>query len=172
MEGGMTGALLVIANFDLKEILGSASAAIGIIIAGAIFLSFLSGKYAGLLGRYSQFTGEYRSHDGDGPRHGAVRTQISFYHRRLWLLGRATWCGGAAMLSLLIAVLAGALSIVLPHIASWKWIGSAGLFLGLGCMGIGVFLDLWENILARHEIGVEVADLDDEARNECESGAC
>ena len=40
----------------------------------------------------------------------------------------------------------------------------SGLMVGLLLIGVAVFLNLMESIMARKEIGDEIADLDDEAR--------
>lgn len=153
-----------VSDYKLTDLLSSAGATIGVIIAGTIFLQFLSSKYMDLADRYRKLTGEYRGRKGEEPRHGPLQLQIRVYCRRLRLINRASWLAGAALLGFLASVLAGGFSMALPAAVAFKYVGTAGLFLGLALIGGAVGLELWESVLARHEIGTEVADLDDDVR--------
>lgn len=53
--------VLNVAEYKLTDLLSSAGATIGVIIAGTIFLQFLNTKYDQLAGRYRELTKEYRS---------------------------------------------------------------------------------------------------------------
>jgi hypothetical protein len=146
-------------------VLSSAGATIGVILAGTIFLQVLSTKYTELSGRYREIAGEYRGVTGERDRHGPLRSQIQTYRLRLALLNRASWMGAVALLCLLSAVQAGGLSLIFPPVRAFKAIGTIGLYVGLLLMSAAVTLELVESIMAREEIGDEVADLDDEARS-------
>jgi len=147
-------------DFGLTDLLGSAGATIGVIIAGTIFLQFLSSKYVELSGRYRSLTGEYRKGGAGESRHSLLQKQIGTYRRRLFLLNRASWLACVALLCFLVAVLLGGLSMVFPTAAAVKWAGTSGLFAGLALIAGGVGLELYESVLARFEIGEEVGDLD------------
>jgi len=153
-----------VAAYKLTDLLSSAGATIGVIIAGTIFLQFLSTKYTELSKQYREITGEYRRLTGDHCRHGPVRTQIQVLHRRLVLLNRASWLGAVALLCLLSAVLAGGVSMLFPDWRTVLALGTAGLLAGLTLIGAAVAMELYETILAGAEIGEEVADLDEDAR--------
>ncbi|HEX4607740.1 MAG TPA: DUF2721 domain-containing protein [Urbifossiella sp.] len=148
-------------DYKLTDLLGSAGATIGVIIGGTIFLQFLSSKYVELANRLRELTREYRERKGDEPRHGPLADVIRIYRRRLMLLIRASWLAGGALLFFLAAVLAGGLSMAYPPVVAFKAVGSVGLLIGLLLIGAGVALELWESVLARHEIRDELADLDD-----------
>lgn len=153
-----------ISDYKLTDLLSSAGATIGVIIGGVIFLQFLSSKYVELANRYRDLTKDYRDGRGGNERHGPLRYLIQVYHRRLWLLVRASWLAGAALLGFIIAVLAGGLSVAFPAVVTFKAVGSIGLLLGLLLIGAGMTVELWESVLARHEIGSEVADLDEPSK--------
>lgn len=153
-----------VAPYKLTELLGSAGATIGIIIAGTIFLQFVNTKYMELAGRYREMTGEYRGVPGDHGRHAPLRSQIQVYRQRLVLLSRALWIAAMALLCLLLAALSGGLSMIFPPIVQIRTVGTAALLAGLLLIGIAVAIDLRESILARKEIDYEIADLDHEAR--------
>lgn len=160
----MFASITEVAEYKLTDLLSSAGATIGVIIAGTIFLQFLSTKYTELAGRLRELAGEYRGMPGEQGRHGPLRAQIQQYRTRLVLLSRASWLGAVALLCFLLAVLAGGLSMVYPPVRTIRTVGTLGLFLGLLLMTAAVALELVESIMARKEIGEEVADLDEEAR--------
>ena len=152
------------ANYKLGDLLGSASSTIGVIIGGVILLSFLSSKYVELMNRYRDLTKDYRQCHGDDSRHEPLRLVIRVYHSRLWLLNRAGWLAGIALLCFIASVLLGGMNMVFPAIPYLKAIGSVGLFLGLLLIGGAMAMEVWESILTRHEIATEVADLDSDAK--------
>jgi CBS domain containing-hemolysin-like protein len=153
-----------VSDFKLSDVLSSAGATIGIIIAGTIFLQFLSTKYTDLSGRFRELAAEYRGKAGEEPRHGPLRSQIQSYRRRLSLLHWAATLAAVALLFLLGAVVAGALSMMLSSSRHTTAIGAASLVLGL-LLNVGaVALELVELMMSRTEIRKEVADLDGDAQ--------
>ena len=160
----MLASLMDVAAYKLTDLLSSAGATIGVIIAGTIFLQFLSTKYTELSGRYREMAGEYRGVNSEQDRHAPLRSQIKRYRRRLRLLNRASWLGAVALLFFLAAVLAGGLSMLYPPVQWIRAMGTIGLGAGLVLMAVAVSLELVESVMARDELEVEIADLDEEAR--------
>ncbi len=70
------------------------------------------------------------------------------------------------MLAFLGAVLAGGISLLYPPVVAVKAIGTFGLFIGLVLIAVAVLLELLESILARHEVGTEVGDLDEPVKQD------
>jgi hypothetical protein len=151
-------------NFKVTDLFNTVGAPIGVIIAGTIFLQFLSSKYVGLFSTFAQLTKEYREHQRTAPRHTPLVTQISIYRRRLWLLCWASWMAACALLTLILPIIAGLLSLAFPEILALKKIGLYFLVAGMCLIGGGVALEFWESVVARHEIREEMADLDEEAK--------
>ena len=158
--------LMTVSEYKLTDLLSSAGATIGVIIAGTIFLQFLSTKYTELSGRFREMAGEYRGVSGEQDRHAPLRAQIQGYRRRLRLLNWASWLGAVALLFFLSAVMAGGFSLLYPPVRAIKAVGTFGLMAGLLLIAVAVFLELVESIVARKEIGDEIADFDDE-RGSC-----
>jgi hypothetical protein len=158
--------LETVSDYKLTDLLGSASATIGIIIAGTIFLQFMSAKFMELTNRYRTLTGEYRGGGAAENRHGMLQAQIRNYRRRLWLINRASWLAGVALLCFLISVLVGGLSMVYPPVVTFKGVGTIALFIGLVLIGGAVILQFIESIRAAHEIDEETGDLDGPAKSE------
>lgn len=161
----MGGNLLYVSEYKHTDVLSSAGATIGVIIAGTIFLQFMSTKYSDLCSRYRALTGEYRGRSEEEPRHGSLQSQIRSYRLRLVLMYRASALAAVALLCFLLAVLAGGLSILNPPFRFYKLAGTIGLFGGLILMAGAVWLELAEILTARHELGDELADLDDHIRS-------
>jgi hypothetical protein len=61
--------LLAVSDYKLTDLLSTAGATIGIIIAGTIFLQFVNTKYLELSGRYRELACEYRGVPGEHGRH-------------------------------------------------------------------------------------------------------
>ncbi len=156
---------LPIAEYKLTDLLSSAGATIGVIIAGTIFLQFLSTKYTELAGRLREITSEYRGVEDDHNRHEPLRSQIRVYRLRLLILNLASCLGAVALLCFLVAVLAGGLSMAYPPVRPIKAVGTIGLLFGLLLIGAAVTLELVESILTRKEIWYEICDLDEETKN-------
>lgn len=163
----MPSILLAVSDYKLTDLLSTAGATIGIIIAGTIFLQFVNTKYLELSGRYRELAVEYRGVPGEHGRHGPLRTLIQRYRKRLVLLNRASWLAAIAMLCFLGAVLIGGLSMLYPPVEMLKAAGTFGLMVGLLLIGVAVSFVLSESIQARTEIGEEIADLDEETRQAC-----
>jgi hypothetical protein len=153
-----------IAEYKLSDLLSSAGATIGIIIGGTIFLQFLSTKYTELSGRLREIAAEYRQKADKEPRHGPLQDQVRLYRKRLVLLHWGSSLGAVALLSLLAAVLAGALSMIYPSLRVIKTLGTAALLFGLVLIAAAVALEFVETVMAAKEIVDEVADLDDRAK--------
>ncbi len=161
----MGNSVLHVSAYKLTDLLSAAGATIGVIIAGTIFLQFLSAKYMELGGRYRELASEYRGKREDEARHGPLQAEIRLYRRRLRLMHRASVLAAVAELCFLLAVLSGGLSMLYPPQRIFKFTGTVGLFLGLGVMGGAVALEIIEIVLARDEVGHESADLDDRVRD-------
>ncbi len=145
--------ITTVAPYKLTDLLSSAGATIGIIIAGTIFLQFISTKYTELSGRYRQITGEYRGVHCEHNRHAPLRSQIWIYRRRLTLLNWASWLAALALICFLLSVIAGGLSLLYPPVVPIRTVGTAGLLVGLILIGVAVFLELAESILSRQGTG-------------------
>ncbi len=75
----MGGGLSYVSEYELTDELSSAGAAIGVIVAGTIFLQFTSTKCTDLCSRYRALTEEDRGRSEEEPRHGSLQSQIRFH---------------------------------------------------------------------------------------------
>ncbi|MBY0230629.1 MAG: DUF2721 domain-containing protein [Gemmataceae bacterium] len=156
---------LAMADFKLTDLLGSAGATIGVIIAGTIFLQFMSSRFMELAGQHRELTKEYRGRKGDEARHGPLNDQIRQYQRRMRLINRAAQLAGLALLLLILAVLCGGASMLWPESQAILWTGAAALPAGLLLIACALVLHLVENAAASAEAGEEAADLDEGAKH-------
>jgi uncharacterized membrane protein YraQ (UPF0718 family) len=163
-ETAMGGSVWRVSEYKLTDLLSAAGATIGVIIAGTIFLQFLSTKYTELSSRYREMALEYRGRRQDEPRHGPLQGELRLYRRRLRLMHLASCLAAIAQMCFLAAVLAGGLSMLYPPQRAFKFLGTAGLFSGLLMMAAAVAIEFVEILLSRSELAHETADLDDLAR--------
>jgi hypothetical protein len=147
-------------TFKLADLLGSAGATIGIIIAGVVFLQFLSARSNDVTIRYRSLAGEYRGPETGADRHNTLQEQLACYRLRLHLLLWASWFGAGALLRFLTAVAATGLSVVWMEVNAFRVLGAVAMFVGLAVMAVAVLVELVESIQSRSELGKEVADLD------------
>src|SRR5579883_2591748 len=88
-SGGSRKATPVRMNFELKDIVDTAGATVGLVIATSIFMQLLTTKAIALFDRYRELTMEYRSTQEKPQRNENLRAQIGLYRRRCHLIQMA-----------------------------------------------------------------------------------
>ena len=149
------------ADYKLTDLLSTAGATIGIIIAAGILLSNLDTKYIAICERLHQLAEQYRGNQLSDPRRDNLRAELSCYRRQVSYLyyGILLVCG--CLTSFLLAVADAGLSIILPKLVVLKAIGTVALVLGLILMSGAIALRLVETVVERQGIRKTVADLAD-----------
>lgn len=150
-----------ILKFSLPDLLQIAVSTVALVIASSIFFQCLSTKYIAVVERYRGLTGEYRGGHPSEPRHGSLQRQIEIYKQQIHYLTAASACLAFAILVFLLTIATASLSAMLPWVMPLKIVSAASLFVGLILVGIGVFLELRENWLAREAVFTELDDLQD-----------
>jgi len=148
-------------EFKLSELLGSAGAAVGLIIAGSIFLQCTSSRFNDLLLRFRSSTDEYRANHASDSRRPPLQAQIRMVRLRLRLMAWASWMAIGAILGLLVAMLCGGGEFLWHDNQLLKGIGAVGLALELVLIGTAAIVHLLESVFGRHEIDDESEDLDE-----------
>jgi len=150
---------MTLEKIDLPQLASVAGATVGLAIATAILLSWLTSRYTPNFQRYRDLCREYRQ-DTSGDRRSAVHDQIITYQRRLRLinLGVSVLC--FALLAALVGIISAALSTLVPHITYVPLVGVIGLFTAFGLFAVAILLSFAENVMDRMSIGAEVRDLD------------
>ncbi len=159
-------------EIDLPKVANVAGSAMALIIATAIFLSWVSARYVPVFERLRSLTGELRGTKDQTRRRDGVREQINDYRRRLRLMNRATgllcWVLVLAVLTLIIASttvafppkeeLTGGQGAAVKALAA---AGAATMLAAFVLDVIAVGLMMWENRIDRQSIESEVGDIDE-----------
>src|SRR3954449_13555904 len=93
-----------IADYKLTDLLSTAGATIGIIIAGGILLGNLAAKYVAISDHYGRLADQYRGHQDSDQRRGNLQTELSCYRRQVLYLNTATMILCIGLLCFLITV--------------------------------------------------------------------
>ncbi|WP_439629995.1 DUF2721 domain-containing protein [Gemmata sp.] len=159
-------------EIDLPKIAGVAGSAVGLIIATAIFQSWVTARYVPAFDRYRALTGELRGYKDQTRRRGSLREQIHAYHNRLICMSRASCLLCWVMVCAIVAIAAASLAVAFPpkeeltgtQVTALSVIATAGAL----AVGAALVLDLvavglviTENRIDRRSIEEELADLDE-----------
>jgi hypothetical protein len=159
------------ADYKLSDMLGIAGATIGIIIAAGILLGMVNSRYTVMFDRYRSLSGELRGHGNHDTRLGRLRQQVVTARRQLVYLSFGSMAIILAVLDFLATVAVASLAVIYPKELGLRTAGTILLFCGLGLIGLGVLLLLFDTLAERPSISYESADLEElpsyaEARRE------
>jgi Protein of unknown function (DUF2721) len=146
-------------DVDLPQLASVAGATVGLVIATAILLSWLTARYTPNFDKYRALCREFR--DGpEGERRNGVRDQIVLFQRRLHLInwGSSVLC--VALLCSLVGIVCSTLSTMFHGKPAVIVIGLSGLFLAFVLFAIAIILVLLENRFDLRTIAHETQDLD------------
>jgi hypothetical protein len=168
-------------EIDLPKLAGVAGSAVGLIIATAIFQSWVTARYVPAFDRYRALTGELRGYRDQTRRRGSLRQQIRAYHDRLICMSRASCLLCWVMVCAIVAIAAASVAIAFPPKDELSGTSATALAVvsAVGALAVGgaLVLDLvavgmvvTENRIDRRSIEEELADLDEVNGNGAESG--
>jgi hypothetical protein len=146
-------------DFDLQELLKALGSNAALIFAAWIFLSFLQQRYSGAYDRYRQLIDDYRNGERDSPHSREVHRQILLYRQRCEQMRLATQLGVWAAISIIVGLLAGAISMMVGENPVLKVIGAGGVMLGLAVVVAAALLVVRENSLIERALESEPADI-------------
>jgi hypothetical protein len=148
-------------EIDLPKLAGVAGSAVALIIASAILLSLLAGKYTPAFDRYRALAAELRGTEGQNRRRESVCRQVDLYRRRLLYMNSAVAMLNWLLICASVTILTASASILLPEVRVVSAVGSASLLASLGLVIASAGLSLRENQLDRQAIGADVMDLNE-----------
>ena len=152
-------------DFELKDLLEALGPNAALIFAAWIFLSFLQQRYSNAYSRYRELIEAYRHGDRETPHMRSVRRQVHLYKERCQQMRAATTIGVWAAILIMVALIAGAFSVMFGENAVFKLVGSAGVIVGLALVIAAAAYVLRENRSIQEAIDDEPADLPELARD-------
>jgi hypothetical protein len=159
-------------DIDLAKVANVAGSAVALMIATAIFLSWMTARYVPAFDRYRALTGELRGLKEQSRRRDSLRKQIEDYRVRLKFMSRATDLLCAVMICAIVTIVLASSSVAFPPKEKLSNVQD----LVLKCMTLGgaltlltaLILDLIaiclvaiENHIDRRSIEAEVMDIDE-----------
>src|SRR4051812_43887344 len=141
----LTGPHMNLSQLDLPKLAGVAGSTVGLVIATAILLSWITARYVPAFDRYRTLCDAYRGHRDVDDRHGSLREQILTYQRRLGHLSWATATLCWALLCAVLSILAAMVSMLMPHEHAAPLTGLAALFGSFVLFGVAVVMVMIEN---------------------------
>jgi multidrug efflux pump subunit AcrB len=159
-------------EIDLPKLAGVAGSAVGLIIATAIFLSWVTARYVPTFDRYRALTAELRGYKDRNRRHEALLEQIRDSRRRLTLMSRASCLLCWVMVCAIVTIGAASVAVVFPPkerltygesiaLEAVSVAGVAAVAAALTLDVIAVLFLVRENRIDRHSIAAEVQDIDE-----------
>src|SRR3954451_21678819 len=124
--------IIDIMGFELKDVLTAIGPAAAIVFASWIFMGFLQQRYDAAYDRYRSLIEDKRRGDISDTRTGNIRQEVALYKQRCDLMNQATRLGSIAAMLLIGTVIVGALGVVFPGFAPFKYLGLGAALLGLG----------------------------------------
>ena len=159
-------------EIDLPKIAGVAGSAVGLIIATAIFLSWVTARYVPAFDRYRALTDELRKSQDQNRRRESLREQIHAYRRRLHLMSQTSGLLCWVMVCAVVTIATASAAMAFPpkeqmtagEAQALKIVADVGVLAVAAALVldvIAVMLVLWENRIDRRSIDSEAADLDE-----------
>ena len=159
-------------EIDLPKLAGVAGSAVGLIIATAIFLSWVTARYVPTFERYRALTAELRANRDQNRRREALREQICDCRRRLVLMSRASCLLCWVMVCAVLTIAASSAAVAFPPkeqrsggantaLAAVSLVGVCAVAATLALDVIAVLYVIRENRIDRRSIAAEASDLDE-----------
>jgi hypothetical protein len=159
---------MMVMEFSMKDLMEAIGPSASLIFASWLFLSFLQTRYNSAYDRYRALIQERRERlrtaddqaPEDADRHQrSVKEQIALYRRRCEQMRHATNIGVLAAILLIVTILCSGLQVVAPQLGMLRYVAAAGALLGLGLLVLAAAFVIAENVLIRHAMNDEAADL-------------
>lgn len=146
-------------QIDVPKLVGAASAPVALIIATAIFLGNLGGKYAMIAGTFRQISDEYRkSEDKNSLRSRSLIAQLSLYSGQMRMLILATFWLAISILCFIATVVSTSISVLMPNTLAWTILTVVFSFAGMLILAASVVMEIVENSRAKKLLILETAE--------------
>jgi hypothetical protein len=145
-------------DFELKDVMEAVGPSAALAFAAWLFLQLLQQRYTSAYTRYRELVDAYRTGE-DGKRREVIKSEILIYRKRVLYMLYATNTGMIAAILLLLALISSGVNAVFK----WDWlkyVGAAGIVVGLALVAICCVVVIIENTLIKQPIEAELHDLD------------
>jgi hypothetical protein len=144
-------------DFELKEVMEAVGPSAALAFAAWLFLQLLQQRYTSAYTRYRELVESMRG-NVEGKRRDVIKSEILLYRKRVLYMLYGTNIGLVAAILLLLALISSGLDAVFK----WEWlkyIGAAGIIVGLSLVVVSCVIVIVENTMIRQPIEAELEDL-------------
>lgn len=146
---------------QLGDVLKAIGPNAAIVFAAWIFMGFLQQRYDSAIDRYREAVGDFRTNDHEHGRASNLKDQILTYRHRCELMGWATLVGLVAAISLIAALIFGALDILIPDTRPIVVCGIAASIAGFLLVIAAAVIVIVEARVVHRQLDDELRDVDD-----------
>ncbi|WP_189338507.1 DUF2721 domain-containing protein [Sphingobium sp. SCG-1] len=122
-------------------------------------MGFLQQRYDNASDRYRATVGNFRSGDHSGERADNLKDQVLVYRRRCKMMGWATTVGLVAAILLILALIFGALEVIVPKVPVIAYAGIASTIGGFALVIAAAVIVIIEGRVVHRQIDAELRDV-------------
>jgi hypothetical protein len=146
-------------NLDASAILKAIGPAASIVFAAWIFMGFLQQRYDAAIERYRSMIAQYRKGEVSQWRHGNIKDEILVYKRRCELMNAASVVGLISAILLILTLIAGELSIILPKEPVPQYATAGCALAGFSLVIVAAIIVIVESVITRRLLDSELLDV-------------
>ena len=147
-------------RIDLGKFVSTATTPVGLIIAGAIAISFFEQKRTETCGRVRGLIGELRDANLSEARRRNVVAQINIYKSRLKYVHRGSTLVAVTIILFIGTNLGSSLGLIWPDFKFFQVVVIAGMLLGMVTLAGSFIVELFDNVWKQRELQTELADFE------------
>jgi len=147
-------------RIDLGKFVSTATTPVGLIIAGAIAISFFEQKRTETCGRVRGLIGELRDANLSEARRRNVVAQINIYKSRLKYVHRGSTLVAITIILFIGTNLGSSLGLIWPDFKFFQVVVIAGMLLGMVTLAGSFVVELLDNAWKQRELQTELADFE------------
>ncbi len=145
---------------DLGKFVSVATTPVGLIIAGAITISFFQQKRIDSSAQVRALITELRKRDVDPERCKALIAEINVYKARLKAIRVGKQMVATTIILFVIANISSSLGLIWPEVRLFQGLVIGGMLLGMLTLGLSLFTELYDSWHNGRELNLELADFD------------
>jgi hypothetical protein len=145
---------------DLGKFVSVATTPVGLIIAGAITISFFQQKRIDSSAQVRALITELRKKDVDPERCKALIAEINVYKARLKAIRVGKQMVASTIILFVIANISSSLGLIWPEVRLFQGLVIGGMLLGMLTLGLSLFTELYDSWHNGRELNLELADFD------------
>lgn len=145
---------------DLGKFVSTATTPVGLIIAGAITISFFEQKRVESCGRVRSLIAELRGNNISPDRRRNLVDQVTIYKSRLASVHRASQCVALTIILFIFTNLGSSLGLIWPEFKLFEGFVIVGMTAGMIILAVSFALEMRDGAHKRKELDTELADFD------------